>query len=141
MAKLRPYLHFDNKKCREAMNFYKEVLGGEVEFMTLGESPMADMPDMPPGTDMDKIMHSTLTRDDWVLMASDMFDPSSFKKGDDVNICLVCESKEEIEDLYKKLSAGGDVFMKLEESPIGWFAQFTDKYGTEWMLQYSEENK
>ena len=90
MAKLRPYLHFDGT-TREAMNFYKEVLGGEVEFMTLGESKMADWPDKPASATPDKIMHSTLTKDDWVIMASDMMDPSSFKIGDNVDVCLVCE--------------------------------------------------
>ena len=123
------------------MNFYQSVLGGELEIQTLEESPMKDMPDMPADMDMEKIMHASLTVDDWVLMAADMFMPDSFKKGDDVNLCLVCDSKEEIEDLYNKLSEGGDVFMKLEESPIGWFAQFTDKFGTEWMLQYSPDIK
>ena len=139
MAKLRPYLHFDGTTT-EAMNFYKECLGGEVEFMTLGESPMADqVPDNMPTATPDKIMHSTLKTGNWTLMASDMMDPTSFTKGDTVSVCLVCESKEEIEDIYQKLSEGGDIFMKLEQQPFGWFAMFTDKFGTEWMLQFDSK--
>ena len=38
MAKLNPYLNFNNQ-CREAMNFYKECLGGELFFQTVGELP------------------------------------------------------------------------------------------------------
>jgi PhnB protein len=141
MAKLQPYLHFDGT-CREAMNFYKEVLGGEVEFKTVGESGMMDKwPTDMPKPDPEKIMHSALKKGEWSLMASDMMDPSSFKIGDNVDLCLVCESKEEIETLSKKLSEGGKIFMKLEEAPFGWFTQFTDKFGTEWMLQYSEDKK
>jgi PhnB protein len=33
------YLTFDGK-CKEAMTFYKECLGGELEFQTIGDSPM-----------------------------------------------------------------------------------------------------
>jgi PhnB protein len=138
MGALRPYLHFDGT-TRAAMEFYRDVLGGELEVQTLGETPWAsDMPQMP-GATPEKVMHSTLTKGDWVLMAADMMDPSSFKKGDTVSLCLVCESKAEIESVFKKLSEGGDVFMPLDKAPFGWFAMFTDKYGTEWMLQYDGE--
>ena len=70
-------------------------------------------------------MHSTLTKGDWVVMAADMMDPTTFKHGDTVSLCLVCDSKQEIEDLYAKLPAGGEVFMALDKAPFGWFAMFT----------------
>ncbi len=141
MAQLNPYLHFDGT-CKDAMEFYKDVLGGELEFITVGQSGMAEQapPDMPK-MDPDKIMHSTLKQGHWTIMASDMWDPSSFTKGDNVDLCLVCDSKEEIEELNQKLSTGGKVFMELAEQPFGWFAQFTDKFGTEWMLQFDAKNK
>ena len=135
MAQLSPYLHFDGT-CKQAMEFYKKCLGGELELQTVGETPWAkDMPEMP-GAKKDSIMHSTLKKDNWILMASDMMDPSSFTKGDTVSVCLVCESKQEIETLYKKLSVGADIFMELAEQPFGTFAMFTDKFGTEWILQF-----
>jgi PhnB protein len=96
------------------------------------------MPQMP-GATPDKIMHSALTKGDWVIMAADMMDPSTFTKGDAVSLCLVCESKPGIEDRYKKLSEGGDVFMALDRAPLGWYAMFTDTFGTEWMLQFDGE--
>src|SRR5688572_9753706 len=137
MASLRPYLHFDGT-TRKAMEFYKEVLGGELEIQTVGETPWAsEMPQMP-GATPDKVMNASLTRSDFVIMAADMMDPSSFKKGDTVSLCLVCDSKGEIEELYKKLSEGGDVFMALEKAPFGWFSMFTDNFGVEWMLQFDE---
>lgn len=134
MSSLRPYLHFDGT-TRKAMEFYRDVLGGELEILTVGETPWAsEMPQMP-GATPDKVMHSTLTRGDWVIMAADMMDPGSFRQGDTVSLCLVCDSKKEIEDLYKKLSEGGEVFMPLDKAPFGWFAQFTDRFGVDWMLQ------
>ena len=138
MASLRPYLHFDGT-TRQAMEFYRDVLGGKLEIMTVGETPWAsDMPAMP-GATPDKVMHASLTTDDLVIMAADMMDPSSFKHGDTVSLTLACDTKQEIEDLYKKLSAGGDIFMPLGKAPFGWYAQFTDKFGVDWMLQSDAE--
>ncbi len=57
MAKLNPYLNF-NGKCREAMTFYKECLGGEVTFMEVSTSPMAAEL---PAEMKDHIMHAQLS--------------------------------------------------------------------------------
>jgi len=35
------YLTF-NGNCREAMNFYKKCLGGELTFQTIGDSPLSE---------------------------------------------------------------------------------------------------
>jgi PhnB protein len=138
MAKLRPYLHLDGT-TRQAMEFYRDALGGELELQTVGEAPWAaEMPQMP-GATPDKIMHSTLTKGDWVIMAADMMDPSTFRQGDTVSLCFVCDSKQEIEHLYNTLSEGGETFMALDKAPFGWLAMFTDKYGVDWMLQYEGE--
>jgi PhnB protein len=138
VSKLNPYLHFDGT-TRQAMEFYKEVLGGELQIQTVGETPWAaDMPQMP-GATPDKVMHSSLTKGDLVIMAADMMDPSTFKSGDTVSLCLVCESKKEIEDQYQKLSEGGEIFMALDKAPFGWIAMFTDRFGVDWMLQFGGE--
>ncbi len=39
MAKLNPYMNFDNMQCREAMNFYKDCLGGELVIQKVSEMP------------------------------------------------------------------------------------------------------
>ena len=41
MAQLNPYLTF-NGNCRQAMEFYKACLGGELSLTTVGDSPMKD---------------------------------------------------------------------------------------------------
>ena len=135
MAKLNPFLRFNDSKCREAMNFYKECLGGELDFMTVGGSPMAK--EMP-ADKQDLVMHSTLTKGDWVLIGSDMMrDKAAI--GDNVGVSLDCESEKEINDVFNKLAQGGDVFMKPEEQFWGAiFAMVTDKYGVEWMLNFQK---
>ena len=58
MGKLNPYLNFDNN-CREAMNFYKDCIGGELVFQKVSESPLMAA-QMPPEF-KDHILHSSLT--------------------------------------------------------------------------------
>ena len=41
MTAINTYIGF-NGACREAMNFYKDCLGGDLFIQTIGESPMAD---------------------------------------------------------------------------------------------------
>ncbi len=134
MATLNPYIHFPGT-CREAMAFYKDIFGGELTLMTIGESPVAaQMPDMKDG-----ILHSQLQSKNLIIMASDM-GPAN-PKDQMTELCLVCESKDEIESLYAKLSAGGKIIRALGEEFFGTFAQFTDKFGVNWMMQYGMGKK
>jgi PhnB protein len=133
MTRITPYLRFNDGKCREAMNFYKQCFGGELEFMPIGESLMAKEV---PVEKRDFIMRSTLTGKDFILSGSDMMRDKAVI-GDNVTVALECESEKELNDHFSKLSEGGDVFMKPEDSFWGGiFAMVTDKYGVEWMLNY-----
>jgi PhnB protein len=137
MLQLNPYVRFNDDKCREAMNFYKECLGGgELTFQTIGESPMAgEMPKEAQG----KIMHATLKKDGFALFASDMMRDKAVV-GDNVALSINCTSEDEITTLFKKFSEGGEVFMPLEKQFWGaLFGVVTDKYGIEWMFNYQIE--
>jgi PhnB protein len=135
MAKLNPFIRFNDGKCKEAMNFYKDCVGGELEFMTTKDTPMAK--DMP-GDKQDLVMHSTLKKDDWMLIGSDMMREKAVI-GDSVGISLECESENEIRSIFAKLSAGGEVFMPVEDTFWGaLFGVVTDKYGVEWMLNFQK---
>ncbi|OHA28048.1 MAG: hypothetical protein A3D56_00005 [Candidatus Taylorbacteria bacterium RIFCSPHIGHO2_02_FULL_45_35] len=135
MAKVNPFLRFNDSKCREAMNFYKEVLGGELDFMTVKESPMAK--DMP-ADKQDLIMHSTLKKREWTLIGSDMMRDVAVI-GDNVGISLECESEKELRDIFAKLEKDGEVFMAPSDQFWGAvFGMVTDKYGVEWMLNYQK---
>lgn len=115
------------------MTFYKECLGGELEFMVIKDSPMAkDMPE----DKLDLIMHSTLTGSNWMLIGSDMMQDKA-TIGDSVGVSFSCQSEEEIRSIFNKLADGGDVFMPVEEQFWGaLFGVVTDKYGVEWMLNF-----
>ena len=133
MKPLTPYLFF-NGNCREAMEFYKDCFGGELEIMTYADAPE----DACPGGDVqsvkDKIMHACLTKDDFILMASDnpMGAPVA---GDNVSISIHCESIPQTQKLFEALGAGGEVTMPLADTFWGaHFGMLIDKYGFHWML-------
>ena len=131
MAQINVYIGF-NGQCREAMTFYKTVLGGELFFQTVGGSPMAAQ--CPESTHAE-ILHSSLTNGDLVLMATDMTGPDGYHKGNNIAISLNCGSKEEIEAFFAGLSEGGKVMDPLKEQFWGAiFGALTDKFGIGWML-------
>jgi len=132
MPQIVAYLSFPGN-CREAMSFYKECLGGELSLLTVAESPMgAQMP-----AEMGQhIMHSSLTSGGITVMAADM--NSDFKPGNAVHLCIVCDSEEELNTLFNKLSEGGTVNHPVEKFFAGTIGDFVDKFGINWMLYYGD---
>ena len=138
MAFINSYLTF-NGNCREAMAFYKECLGGELTFQTIGESPLSEKM---PKKMKDCILHSTLTKDQLVLMGSDIVPQSGLLKGNAVSLFLNCRSEEEIKNYYKKLSSGGNSDHPLENTFWGaLFGDLTDKFGNHWLLSYNKNEQ
>jgi PhnB protein len=133
---LNPYLHFNDGRCREAMEFYRGVFGGTIELQTVAESPMAnEMAKDKQGL----IMHAALTSGDVFFMAADMMRDKAVV-GDSVSIAVHCSSEKELNEHFAKLKEGGDVFMAPESVPWGAiYAMVTDKYGIEWLLNFQKE--
>ena len=135
MGQINAYLTF-NGNCREAMEFYKDCLGGELNLQTIGESPMAEKM---PSKMKECILHSTLEKGSMVIMATDCVPGPGLLKGNSVSLCLNCDSEEEIKSCYEKLSAGGDPDHPLENTFWGaLFGHLVDKYGNNWLLNYSK---
>lgn len=138
MAQINSYLTFSGN-CREAMTFYKECLGGELTFQTVGESPLSSK--MPKQMN-DCILHATLTKNELLLMGSDMVPQSGLLRGNSVSLSLTCGSEEEIKKVYKKLSTGGKTDHPLEETFWGaLFGDLTDKFGNHWLLNHNRNLK
>lgn len=132
MARLNPYLVF-NGNCREAMEFYKECLGGELELNTVGGSPVAGQM---PAEMQDKILHSRLTSGDIVLMAADMAAAEGHKHGNTITLCLVCGSDQEFDALFSKFLDGGTVTQEPRQEFFGRFGALTDRFGFNWMFLF-----
>jgi len=129
MAKLNPYLSFTDQ-TRPAMEFYKDVFGGELELNTFGESGAAD------GPEGDKIMHAQLTTPSgFTLMAADTPEGMDHKPGNTVSVSLSGEPGEGLDGYWDKLSDGGTITMALEKQMWGdTFGMCLDKFGTSWMV-------
>lgn len=130
MAKLNPYLNF-NGRCTEAMNFYKGIFGGDLQLMLAGDSPAKDQ--MPPEMH-NQVMHSHLKSSTIEIMGSDMA-PVQPVEGNTVYLALICESEDELNEFYNKLSEGGKVEQPLTKAFFGWFGSLEDKFGKHWMFQ------
>ncbi len=138
MKGINSYLTF-NGNCREAMQFYKECLGGELHFQTIGESPLSEK--MPQHM-KDSILHSTLSKKSFVLMGSDMVSNTGLTKGNAVSLMLDCSNEKEIRSCYQKLSLGGIQHHPLETSFWGaLFGDLTDKFGNHWLLHFDKPKK
>ncbi len=135
MAQIQAYLTF-NGNCREAMEFYRDSLGGELDIQTVGDSPVADQ-NAP--ASHHRIMHSSLTNDGFVLMASDMLTSGEFREGNAVTLLLNFGSEDEIKNSFERLSRGGVVDSPLREEFWGSvFGMLTDKFGKHWMLNFDK---
>lgn len=137
MAQIHAYLTF-NGNCRQAMTFYRECLGGELMLQTIGESPLSEK--MPLKMKA-QILHSTLSRGELLIMASDMVGDEGLIRGNAVSLMLQCSSEEEIVDVYRNLSRGGKANHPLETTFWGaLFGDLTDRFGTHWLLHFDRTN-
>ena len=137
MTTISAYLNFTGN-TEEVFNFYKSVFGGEFAMlMRYKDSPEKDKVSADEG---DKLMHISLPiGNGCMLMGTDAVGPMglNLKTGNNFHISLSTESKAEADKLYKGLSAGGSIMVPLGDTFWGdYFAMFTDKYGTQWMISY-----
>ena len=128
--KLIAYLHFAGQ-CEEALNFYQEVLGGEIlQVSRFGEGPMEVNPAV-----KNSIMHARLKLGDSVLYMSDGFKSGEMMQGNNVSLSLDIDDVSKIDNLFNKLAEGGTV--KLPVGDMFWGARFgmlIDKFGIHWMM-------
>jgi len=130
---IEPYLFF-NGRCEEAVQFYQNALGAEVQMMMrYQESPEPPPPGMTPPNWGDKIMHASLKIGQTVVMASDGCGDGTKFEGFSLSISVNTEA--EAKNAFTALSAGGQVKMPLTKtfwSPC--FGMLEDKFGVGWMV-------
>ncbi|HEY5442820.1 MAG TPA: VOC family protein [Candidatus Saccharimonadales bacterium] len=121
------YLYFKGN-CREAMEFYKDIFGGELTVQTYGDVKAANEEN-----GANNIMHARLEGGDIKLMASDTAKASPVAAK--VSLALGGSDEPRLREIFGKLSKGGKVFMELKKEFWGdIFGSVTDKYGVDWMV-------
>lgn len=129
-SKLNPYLSFKDN-AREAMEFYKTVLGGKLTMSTFKEFHASQDP-----KEDNKIMHSVLETDNGItLMGADTPNSMEFTAGKNVSISLSGDNEEELRGYWDKLAEGANITMPINKAPWGdTFGMLTDKFGVQWMV-------
>ena len=140
--KLNAYLNFDGK-TEEAFNFYKSIFGGEFSALQrFKDAPGQEKP-MSKG-EGERILHVALPLGDGnTLMGSDIWKGMGMlNPGNNVNLSLHLDAKEEAERIFRELSKGGKVEMAFQKMFWGaYYGAFTDKFGIQWMVNYAEAAK
>lgn len=129
--KIITYLTFSGN-CREAMTFYKDCLGGELVFHTLGESPFSG--DLP-GKMKKTVLQATLTKGELLLLGTDMVGEGGLRKGNSVSLMLNCRNETEMREYYTRLSRGGRQLHSVSVTFYGALqGDLMDKFGNNWLL-------
>jgi predicted 3-demethylubiquinone-9 3-methyltransferase (glyoxalase superfamily) len=115
MQKIKPFLWFDDK-AEEAVNFYVSVFKNSkvVSMNRYGEAGPG-----PKGT----VMSATFQLDGQEFLALNGGPQFTFTPA--ISFFVNCETQQEVDELWKKLSAGG------KEERCGWLK---DKYGLSWQI-------
>ena len=119
MQKITPCLWFDNQ-AEEAVNFYLSIFKNSkiVNVARYGEEG-AKVSGRPSGT----VMTATFQLDGQEFMALNGGPLFTFSPA--ISFFVNCETQEEVDELWEKLSAG------VEKQRCGWLK---DKYGVSWQI-------
>ncbi len=122
--------------CADAFQFYEKHLGGKITSMaTFRDQPE---PGNIPMSWEDKILHARMEIGGAVLMGADIPTAEPMRSA---YLTLRFDKAEEAERIYAILSDGGQVFMKMEETPFASrFAMLRDRFGINWMLMHENQD-
>jgi PhnB protein len=135
-SRLNPYITFDGG-ARQAMEFYKEVFGGELDLRTF-----SDIGTQEEAADFgERIMHGQLeTSSGFTLMAADTMPGMEYQPGNNISISLSGDDGDELRGYWEKLSDGGVVMIPLEKQIWGdEFGMCADRYGIAWMVNITQQ--
>ena len=129
---LNPYLNF-NGTARQAMEFYRDVFGGDLTLTTFSDLGAAD------GADADKIMHGGLqTSSGYTLFGADVPGHMEYQPPAGFAVSLSGDDPA-LRDYFENLSAGGTVTMPLAKQAWGdEFGMLTDQFGIQWMVNIGQ---
>jgi PhnB protein len=146
MSRTSIYLNFSGN-TEQAFNFYKSVFGGE--FGNDGIARFGDMPHIEGAPPMSETLKAMIVHVEleitggFILMGTDAPPEMGFtvQQGNNVNINLEPDSREEADRLFHALSDGGKVLQPLQEMFWGaYYGHLQDKYGIYWMVNCANES-
>lgn len=131
MTILNPYISFRDN-AREALDFYHDLLGGELTVSTFAEGGMQVDP-----SEANLVMHGQVTGPTGlVLMAADTPSHMEYSPGDNIQISLSGTDEAELRGYWEKLTSdGGSATVPFERAPWGdMFGMAVDRFGIHWLI-------
>jgi PhnB protein len=131
--RLDVYLNYPGN-FEQAFLYYEQQQGGTIS----GLMRHGEMPESPVPADWQHaILHARLEIGNATLMGADIPGAQPMRSA---YVALTVDSAEETERIYRVLSEGGEVFMKMEQTFFAKrFAMLRDRFGTSWMLLHGVE--
>jgi predicted 3-demethylubiquinone-9 3-methyltransferase (glyoxalase superfamily) len=123
--KIVPHLWFD-REAREAAEFYTSIFPNSslLNVSTLNNTPSGSV----------EIV--TFKLDGYTFMGISA--GPMFKFNPSISFLVACETSEEVDSLWEKLSDGGQALMELGEYPFSQrFGWVQDKYGLSWQVMHT----
>lgn len=128
MAKVTPFLMFQEGNAEEAMNFYTSLIKDSAitNIVRYGPNESGDE-----GT----VMQATFTLKGQAFMCIDSNIKHEFSFTPAFSIYVTCDTEEEIDSLYQQLNESGQELMPLGDygfsKKFGWI---NDRFGVSWQL-------
>lgn len=128
--KITTFLMFEGQ-AEEAMTFYTSLFD-DSEIVSITKYG----PDGPGGPEADgTVQHAVFTLKGQQYMAIDSYINHDFSFTPSVSLFVECETEDELEELFSRLSDGGETLMPLNNygfsTRYGWV---NDRFGVSWQL-------
>lgn len=126
---LSTYLLFEGN-CKQAMELYKSIFGGELSVSLVGETPMKDMF---PEFMHNKVLNARLQSSMVDISASDWLRPSEqYMQGNNMSLYISGGTFEETKRIFSMLSNNATITDDLVEQPFGLYGALKDEFGVCW---------
>ena len=134
LMQIEPYLSFDGN-CEEALQFYRQCLGGEIVALHRYEGSPMDTPQLPAEWKK-RVMHATFEADGHRLMASDRMPGQQEERYAGFSLSInIPKDSARARQVFDALAEGGRVTMPFAHTFWGAdFGMLVDRFGVPWMV-------
>lgn len=131
--RLNPNLFFTGN-AEEALQFYREALGGEIEIARFKDAP----PEVGSAPEWgEKVIYGQLTSPYGVIAAMDAPPGRGGGEPNGFGINIYADTEDAAASVFEKLSRNGSVTMPFDKTFFAEkFGMLDDKYGVTWMVTY-----
>lgn len=131
--KITTFLMFQNSNAEEAMNFYISLFDNSeiINITRYGVNETGKE-----GT----VMHATFSLNGQKYMCIDSNVKHEFTFTPSMSLYVTCDTEDEINKLFEKLSEDGEILMPLGPYPFSdRFGWLNDKFGVSWQLTFGNK--